>query len=250
MNTVYASIVSARQAGRKLLAILFDPEKEQAYSESLVLRVQAADMVLVGGSSVGVNAHEQSEHLVTHLKTLTDKPVVLFPGQPEQFTPMADALLYLSVLTSRDVHTLIDIPVAAARTVYRSGIETIPTGYLLIDGGTESTAAHVSRSVPLRQTQPDAIADMALAACLIGKQLVYLEAGSGAQVPVAPTIIETVRPFVSVPLIVGGGIRTPLQMVQAFNAGADMVVIGNHLEQYPEDAGLFREQLLNRNQHD
>ncbi len=247
MKAVYDYILSARQAGRKLLAVLFDPDKEPIVGHGLTQRVDAADVLLVGGSTAGGDARAQTERLVSRLKALTNKPVVLFPGQPEQFTPTADALLYLSVLTSRDVHTLTDIPIAAARAIHTSGMETIATGYVLIDGGKQSSVARASCSVPLAQTEPDAVADMALAACLMGKRLVYLEAGSGARVPVDERVIRTVRPLVAVPLIVGGGIRHPQQMVSAFRAGADIVVIGNHLEQQPDDASLFREQLQKLN---
>lgn len=219
----------------RLLAVLIDPEKP-ASDTSLRLRAEAADLLFVGGSTA---TRQMTVQTVRRLKNLTPKPVVLFPGTPSQFTPMADALLFLSLLTSRNADHLIGQHIAVAREVRNSGIETIPMGYILLDGGRPSSVQRVTGSTPLPQTDTGVIADTAIAGCLTGKRLIYLEAGSGAAVPVSEEVIRAVRSAVSVPLIVGGGICSPEQMQQAFRAGADIVVIGNHLEQHPEQASLF-----------
>ena len=223
----------------RLLAVLFDPEK-QASDESLRLRAEAADLLFVGGSTAG---REMTELTVGQLKRLTDKPVVLFPGNPSQFTPKADALLFLSLLTSRNAEQLIGQQIAAARAVQSSHIETIPMGYILVDGGRTSSVQRVTGSFPLPQTDIEAITDTAIAGCLTGKRLIYLEAGSGAAIPVNEKIIQAVHAAVDVPLIVGGGICTTEQMQHAWQAGANIVVIGNHLEQHPEQAILFKREL-------
>ena len=215
-----------------MLAILLDPEKTEL--ADLSSRTEAADILLVGGST-GTDA----EQLVLSLKSQTGKPVVLFPGNLQQFAPQADALLFLSVISSRNPDMLIGRQIEAARQIKQSGMETIPMGYILIDGGRHTAVETVSQSVPIPQEDKNLITDTAMAAELLGMKTVYLEAGSGAATPVSADIIQSVRQAVSLPLIVGGGICTPRQMMQAFNSGADIVVIGNHFERHPEDISLF-----------
>lgn len=239
MNT----ILSARAAGKKLLAVLLDPEKP--FHPELFAQAQP-DLIFVGGST-GTNA----EKLVLNLKSsiLNHKssilnlkssiPIILFPGNISQFTPEADALLFLSVLSSSNPDMLTGAHIRAARAVEQSGIESIPMGYILIDGGRESAVERTTGSAPIARTDTDRIVNTAIAAQLLGKQLVYLEAGSGAAVPVAPETISAVRKHLSIPLIVGGGICTPEQMQAAFAAGADIVVIGNHFESHPTDLPVF-----------
>lgn len=227
------TILAARRAGRPLLALLLDPEKP--FPVGLDLRGPVRpDMLLVGGSTGG-----DTTPFVRRLRTLTELPVVLFPGSGAQFTEEADALLYLSLLSGDNPALLNGEQIRAARRVRRSGIETIPMGYILVDGGVETSVMRVSGTQPIAQTEVAHIVDVAIAAQLMGKQLVYLEAGSGARVPVSEEIIRAVRAEVDIPIIVGGGIRTPEAMHAAFQAGADLVVIGNHFEHHPEDLALF-----------
>lgn len=233
MSSVLNYIQEARQSGRKLLAILLDPEKVSM--TNLQTYVAGADLLLIGGSTGSA-----SDTLMHRLRAMTDKPLVLFPGQLSQLTPEADAVLFLSVLSSRNWEMVVGRQLAAARQVRASGLESIAMGYILIDGGNSSSVARESDSQPLSATAVDQIATTALTAELLGKAVVYLEAGSGAKMPVSAVVIEAVRRMVSVPLIVGGGICTPEQMTQAFQAGADIVVIGNHFEQHPEEVKNFR----------
>ncbi len=231
--SILSHIQTHSKANGKMLAILLDPEKTAL--TDLNRRTESADLVFVGGST-----GEGADRLTEALKKQTDKPVILFPGNIQQITDQADALLFLSVLSSRNAEMLIGRQIEAARAVRQSGIETIPMGYILIDGGTHSSVEHTTRSQPIPQTDIEQIVSTAIAAELLGMRLVYLEAGSGAKTPVSTDIIRAVRQAVSLPLIVGGGICTPEQMQQAFNAGADVVVIGNHFERHPEQIPLFR----------
>lgn len=236
---VLTSILSAKQAGRKQLALLLDPEK--ADLSRLPLRgTDLPDYIFVGGSTGG-----SIDAFVRSLRSLTALPIVLFPGSALQFTPAADALLFLSLLSGRNPETLVGQQIRAARAVRTSGIESIPMGYILVDGGRPTAVQRVSHTLPIPQTDIPLITDTAIAAELLGKQLVYLEAGSGADMPVSQTVIRSVRAHISVPLIVGGGIRTPEQMTDAFSAGADLVVIGNHFESHPDQLPLFCHPLRN-----
>lgn len=218
-----------------MLAVLIDPEKADASRLDTLcplIREGKPDFLFVGGST-----GNQIEEVVQTLKQRTDIPVVLFPGNVSQFTPSADALLVLSLLSSRNPEFLIGSQVRAARGILNSGIDTLSVGYILVDGGRRSSVQLATLSEPLTKT--DDILDTAIAAQLLGFQSVYLEAGSGAETPVFVNTIQQVRQNLHVPLIVGGGIRTPQQMQDAFAAGADIVVIGNHFESHPEQIPLF-----------
>ena len=236
---VLTSILSAQQAGRKQLALLLDPEKADL-SRLPLGGADLPDYIFVGGSTGG-----SIDAFVRSLRSLTSLPIVLFPGSALQFTPAADALLFLSLLSGRNPETLVGQQIRAARAVRTSGIESIPMGYILIDGGRPTAVQRVSHTLPIPQTDLSQIADTAIAAELLGKRLVYLEAGSGADTPVSQAVIRSVRAQISVPLIVGGGIRTPEQMSAAFSAGADLVVIGNHFESHPDQLPLFCRTLHN-----
>lgn len=224
-------IVLKRQMHQHLLAVLLDPEKPLRFQPG---ELDGADLIFVGGSTGGVSAD-----FIEQIRLLTHRPVVLFPGNTQQFTAKADALLFLSMLSSRNPEVLIGQQVKAAAEVKRSGIETIPMGYILVDGGKISSVEQVSGSKPIPQTDVNQIVHTAMAGELLGMQLIYLEAGSGAKTPVSIDIIRLVRSAVSVPVIVGGGISSPEAMQEAFRAGADIVVIGNYLEQHPEQLKLF-----------
>ncbi|MBP3575472.1 MAG: phosphoglycerol geranylgeranyltransferase [Paludibacteraceae bacterium] len=223
----------AQSQSRKLVVLLIDPEKQSSV-HALYPYLSLPDLIFVGGST-----GNQCEAIVTELKQHTSLPIVLFPGNIAQFTTKADALLFLSVLTSRLPQLLIEPHIQMATTILQSGIETIPMGYLLIDGGRKSSVEIATNTQALPQTDIATIVQTAVAGQLLGKQLIYLEAGSGAKMPVSTDIIRAVRKHLQIPLIVGGGISTPEAMMRAFEAGADIVVIGNHFEQYPEEIEDF-----------
>lgn len=247
----------------KGLALLLDPEK----ADLSRLPISASchpDFIFVGGSTGGdptifiralkgklltANDSERSNsEAVQQCNGLTAEgghgrtPIVLFPGNSSQFSPEADTILYLSLLSGDNPEFLVNQQVRAARAVHDSGIDFVPTAYILIDGGVETSTMRVSGTRPIPPTDIRRIVDTAMAAELMGKQAVYLEAGSGATTPVSPDIIRAVREKTSCILIVGGGIRTPEAMSAAYNAGADIVVIGNHFEQHPEQLEDFCRQ--------
>lgn len=230
---VIQQIRTAQAQSRKLLALLIDPEKQSSV-QALYPFLSLPDLIFVGGST-----GNQCDTCVGELRKQTSRPIVLFPGNITQFTAKADALLFLSVLTSRLPQLLIEPHIQMATTILQSGIETIPMGYLLIDGGRKSSVEIATNTQSVPQTDISTIVQTAVAGQLLGKQLIYLEAGSGAKTPVSSDIIYAVRKQLQVPLIVGGGICTPEAMIRAFDAGADIVVIGNHFEQHPDEIGDF-----------
>ena len=231
-------IAAAKADGRKLFAWLVDPEKAEAlFTVRDTVGTSTVNMLIfVGGSSGG----EQTEKVVRQLKAQYDVPVVLFPGNVSQVTAEADALLFLSLLSGRNAEMLVGQQVRAAEAVRQAAIETIPMGYILVDGGRETAVARVSGTRPIAQEAVDEIVRTAMAAEMMGKQLVYLEAGSGALEPVREEVIRAVRAAIACPLIVGGGIRSTEAMQRAYDAGADIVVVGNWLEEHPEELEKFK----------
>ena len=191
-------------------------------------------MIFVGGST-----GDQCETCIAQLRQTTERPILLFPGNVAQFTPNADALLFLSLLNARTPDVLILPHIQVAQQVLQSGMETIPMGYILIEGDRKSSVEIATKCTPIPQSNIREIVSTAIAGQLLGKQLIYLEAGSGAKTPISAEIIHAVRAQLSVPLIVGGGITTPEAMLHAFEAGADVVVIGNHFEQNPDEIDEF-----------
>ena len=224
--------------------MLIDPEK--CFGQKLVdfvkiINTALPDFIFVGGSQMQSSVHQA----ITTIKELTKIPVVLFLGNSMQFCENADAMLFLTLISGRNPDFLIGQQVKSARKIRRSGIETISTGYILIDGGKKTAVQSVSATEPLSKI--DEIVDTAIAGEMLGCKAIYLEAGSGAQNPVSEQIISEVRKNISVPLIVGGGLRS-LEMVQnAIEAGADILVIGNFFEKEPKKVGEFAEFIKNAN---
>ena len=220
------------------LALLLDPEKADLTRLSFTDECHP-DYLFVGGSTGG-DPTDFVKNLKSAISNLQAKiPIILFPGNSSQFTPEADGILFLSLLSGRNPEFLVNQQVKAARAIRDSQTDFVPTAYILIDGGVETSTMRVSQTKPLDPADIDTIVDTCIAAELMGKKAIYLEAGSGAIHPVSSQIIKAVREKTSVTLIVGGGIRTPEAMQTAYKAGADVVVIGNHFETHPEDLARF-----------
>ena len=209
--------------------VLIDPEQcEVARCSQLASEVEkaGADAILLGGSFLTNDLHP----IAKALKTETELPIVLFPGDSMHLTPHADAILYISLISGRNPNYLIGEQVKAAPWIQRHGVEPIPTGYMLIEGGGRTAVEFMSGTMPIPRNKPDIAGPHALAAQYLGMQMVYLEAGSGAAAPVPNEMISTVKAQISIPLIVGGGIRSPEIAAKKVAAGADFVVTGNVLE--------------------
>ena len=211
------------------LAILIDPDKFNISETKSFLKKlpKKTTHLFVGGSTV---ANGETEETVKALKAETSLPIFLFPGDHSHITPLADALLFLTLLSGRNVEYLIGQQVKSISKLRNADLEIIATGYILIDGGNNSSVSKVTNTEPLPQENIEHIVHTALAGQFMGAKLIYLEAGSGAKFPVNPEIISEVKKAIKIPLIVGGGIKTETQKLTAYIAGADMVVMGTAFE--------------------
>ncbi len=228
--SIYQYILQSISKREKLLAILLDPDKINLDEVSQFTQKinNKAHFIFVGGSTV---SNGDTENLVQKLKESTKLPIILFPGDYTQLTHKADALLFLSLISGENPEYLIKQQLKSVPFLEKSSLEIISTGYILINGGVETSVQKVSNTRPIDQLNIELISRTAIAGMYMGKQLIYLEAGSGATEAVNQTIIKEVSKNISIPLIVGGGIRTKEQLNDAFNAGADLVVIGTAFEE-------------------
>ncbi|HOP03414.1 MAG TPA: geranylgeranylglyceryl/heptaprenylglyceryl phosphate synthase [Tenuifilaceae bacterium] len=226
----YNKIIESSQG---LFTVLIDPDK---YDEPAIRKISAlastcnVDFFLLGGSFVKSNM----EATLDYIRRYSNIPVILFPGSPLQFTSKANAILLLSLISGRNADFLIGNHVLIANALKESKMEIIPTGYILISNGHPTSVQYMSNTMPIPLNKPEIAVSTALAGEQLGLKAIYLEAGSGANAPIPPRTIEQVYNNVSIPIIVGGGIKTPSQVKSARDAGAKMIVVGNSLEEDPE----------------
>lgn len=218
---------------KKQLAVLIDPEniyRTEDVKKIVVAGAEAgADFVFVGGSLV---THNKIDQVVLEIKRNTALPVYLFPGGLNQISSFADGILFLSLISGRNPDFLIAKQIAAAPLLKELGLEVLPTGYMLI--GTTSSASYMSNTTPIPYDKKDIAAATALAGQMLGHKLIYLDAGSGAEEPIRPAMIESVKKMIDIPLIIGGGIRDFDSAYAALESGADVLVVGNATETNPQ----------------
>lgn len=230
---IYHSLTEKKKQGKKSFAVLIDPDKVNAsvLGELIELSVAAkVDYFLVGGSLV---ISSYLDECVQYIKQQCSIPVILFPGSPSQISKYADALLYLSLISGRNPELLIGQHVVSAPFVKQSGLEIMPTGYIVIDGGAPTTVSYISNAAPVPADKNEIAMCTAMAGEMLGMKLIYMDAGSGAKRPITENMIEAVAKNISSPLIIGGGIIDPEKAYRNCKAGADLIVVGNAIEKDP-----------------
>ncbi len=243
MNTIYKNLLEAKQQGEKKFVVLFDPDKLRLrrMEQALALAIECeVDYFFIGGSLV---VNNMLDEVLTAIRQQCNIPLILFPGSSFQLSYRADALLFLSLISGRNPELLIGQHVISAPFLKMSPLEIIATGYMLVDGGVMTAVQYMSNTYPIPAHKDDIAVCTALAGEMLGLKIMYLDAGSGAKNPVSTQMIESVSGALKIPLIVGGGIRTPEKIAANFKAGADLVVVGNALE---SDPGLMREMAAAR----
>ncbi|WP_153800121.1 geranylgeranylglyceryl/heptaprenylglyceryl phosphate synthase [Foetidibacter luteolus] len=232
-NTLYQQLTERKRQGRKSFSVLIDPDKIEvsAIDQLVSLAVNAnVDYFFVGGSLVIADNLDESIQII---KSSCNIPVILFPGSPSQLSKYADALLYLSLISGRNPELLIGQHVISAPFVKHSGLEIIPTGYMVIDGGAPTTVSYISNAAPIPADKNEIAMCTALAGEMLGMKLIYMDAGSGAKRPITEHMIEKVARHIEVPLVIGGGITDPEKAYLNCKAGADIIVVGNAIEKDP-----------------
>lgn len=237
-NAIYHSLVSRKKAGKKSFVVLIDPDKVNDNSLESTIRLASearVDYFFVGGSLVVSSYLDECVQLI---KKSCSIPVILFPGSPSQVSRYADALLYLSLISGRNPELLIGQHVVSAPMVKKSGLEIMPTGYMVVDGGAPTTVSYISNASPIPANKEEIAVCTAMAGEMLGMKLIYMDAGSGAQKPISEQMIGAVSRSIEVPLIIGGGITDPEKAYINCRHGADVIVVGNAIE---KDPSLIRE---------
>jgi len=235
---IYADILRDKKAGKKKFAVLVDPDKtNNKQCELLASEAQLAgvDLIFAGSSIITAN---HLDDCIKIIRAHSNIPVVLFPGSTLQISSEADAILLLSLISGRNAEMLIGKQVVAAPFLRSSNLEIISTGYMLIDPGHPTSVSYMSDTIPVPHDKNDIAVCTALAGEQLGMKMIFMDAGSGARVPVSCSMIEAVSKIISVPLIVGGGIKTPEKVLENCNSGADIIVAGNSIE---KNRGLISE---------
>ena len=219
--------------GKKSFAVLLDPDKLNL--DILQERIDAinsaeVDYIFVGGTIIGTDFMDT---MLQQLQEKTFVPKVIFPGNGLHINNKADGILYLSLISGRNPEFLIGQHVVSAPILKRSKLEIISTGYILVDGGKPTTVSYISNTAPVPNDKPEIAVATAMAGEMLGLKLTYLDSGSGAQIPVSESIIKAVKKHTDTPLIVGGGINSLQKASKALAAGADIIVVGNAIEENP-----------------
>lgn len=237
-NNVYKSIESKFNNKVKMFGVLIDPDKQNV--KELLETVKACnesdvDYFFVGGSIITQGDMQKTTRLIKENST---KPIIIFPGNPDQISKYADAILFLTLISGRNPEFLIGHQVTAAPIIQKTKLEVIPTGYLLVDCGTTTTAIYVSDTNPIPHSNAEIAANTALAGEYLGLKLTYIDGGSGAKKCISKAMISKTKEALNGPLIIGGGIRTSEAAKEIYKAGADIIIIGNGAE---ENRNLIKE---------
>lgn len=230
---IYKGLQALKNEKKSGFAVLADPDKIEVADVPRLARLcndAGVDYLFIGGSLLMVH---QMEACIRTFKAESNIPVIIFPGSPSQVTPLADALLYLSLISGRNADLLIGQHVTSAPLVKASGLEVISTGYILIDGGVQTTVSYMSHSMPIPANKPEIALCTAWAGEMLGNKVIYMDAGSGARNPIPVDMIEKVSNHINIPLFVGGGITTPEKVRENCRAGANIIVVGNAIERDP-----------------
>ncbi len=230
---IYQSILEHKKAGEKLFALLMDPDNyslAEAEKMAGLAQKSGVDFLLVGGSLLSNNI----TGFIDILKSNSDIPVVLFPGSTFQLAENADAMLFLSLISGRNPELLIGNHVIAAPLLKKMKLEVIPTGYILVDGGKTTSVQYMSHTTPIPADKPDIVKATAMAGEMLGMKVLYIEAGSGASNVFSPEILKDISTHIDIPIIYGGGIKSPEQLKHQMESGVDMLVVGNSIEKNPE----------------
>src|SRR6478736_8880891 len=237
------------QQGKKSIAVLVDPDKAEDSTRLQQLIHLASenciDFFFVGGSLVTTTNLSQ---VINQIKENVNIPVILFPGSSLQIDPSADGILFLSLISGRNPDLLIGQHVIAAPILKNNNMEVMPTGYILINSGKTTSVAYISNTTPIPDDKYSLAACTAMAGEMLGLQMIYIDTGSGAEKEISPKMISSVRKAIGVPFIVGGATTTPQKALNALDAGADLIVIGNALEKSPELLTEIAEKIYDWNQ--
>ncbi|MCK9421997.1 MAG: geranylgeranylglyceryl/heptaprenylglyceryl phosphate synthase [Bacteroidales bacterium] len=232
--TIYNKMKREARTGKKKFAVLIDPDKNTLTGIKKLARLantSHVDYFFMGGSLL---MQDHLDEFIRCLRENSNIPVLLFPGNNLQLNEKAHGILLLSLISGRNPEMLIGRHVISAPFLKESKLEILPTGYMLIDGGNTTAVTYMSNTNPIPAGKNEIAVCTAMAGEMLGLKLIYMDAGSGAQKPVSISMIDCVKTHIRIPLIIGGGITSPEMALDALQAGADVIVVGNAIEKDPD----------------
>lgn len=232
-KSIYNTIISRMKNGKKMFAVLIDPDKYNSKYIFKKINPSNTDFILVGGSLL---TNGNFEKCIQDIKKNCKIPVIIFPGNNLQISVSADGIFLLSLISGRNPDLLIGKHVISAPILKKSNLEIIPTGYMLVNSGKQTSAAYMSGTLPIPYEKDDIAMCTAMAGEMLGQKIIYMDAGSGAEKCVSSSMIKKVKSSIAIPLIIGGGINSIKKAEVACKSGADIIVVGNAIE---KDAGLI-----------
>ena len=230
MKEIYKHIIQSKKEGNKLFSILIDPDKQNEKTLKSIIKKannNKVDFFFVGGSLL---TNDNLDLCISTIKTNSEIPVILFPGNSMQINNKADGILFLSLISGRNAEMLIGRQVITAPILKQSELEIISTGYMLVDSGKATTASYMSNTTPIPNDKNDVAVCTAMAGEMLGLKLIFMDGGSGAIHPISKEMITSVSEKTGVPLIIGGGINSAQKAIENLKAGADIIVVGNAIE--------------------
>ena len=212
-----------------LLALIDPDKKNDSRLDNILIRINNSsfDAILIGGSSIEDNLLEER---INYIKSNTELPLISFPGSSNQISEQINCMLYLNLISGRNPKYLIDEQVRGAIKINQLKIETIPTAYILLDGGNFTSVSNVSNTAPLSMSDKNNVLSHALAGQFMGNELIYFDCGSGSTNTITLELLDYIASHIDIPIIVGGGIKSYKQAINLSKNGASCVVIGNSLE--------------------
>ena len=232
-TSIYDKLITSKANGEKKFVVLIDPDKLRLNNIDHIINISQkskVDYFFIGGSLVVNNMLDQC---LVKIREACDIPMILFPGSSLQISYRADAILFLSLISGRNAELLIGKQVQTAPYIKMSPLEYISTGYMLIDGGIPTTVSYISNTQPIPNNKVDIAMATAMAGEMLGHKLIYMDAGSGAKIPISTDMIDAVAGAIDIPLIIGGGIKDPQKAYDNVRAGADIIVVGDAIEKDP-----------------
>ena len=227
---IYQHITSSKEKNSKLFAILIDPDKQDNYQLTEIIKKAndaKVDLFFVGGSLL---IDDRLDQCIKTIKANSKIPLLLFPGNAMQVSNKADGILFLSLISGRNPHMLIGQQVISAPILKKTALEIISTGYMLVDSGEATAVSYMSNTTPIPYSKDNIAAATAIAGEMLGLKILFLDGGSGAKKAISTKMIKAVSNQINIPLITGGGITTATKAIENCEAGADIIVVGNAIE--------------------
>ncbi len=231
---VYKEILkSIEEKGGMAFTVIDPPNQDPVVAGKIAKIAQECGVSAIAvGGSVGAQG-ELLDSTILQIKDNSSLPVILFPGNIASVSKHADAIYFMSMLNSTDPYYITGAQIASAAPIKRTGLEIIPTSYIIVEPG--RAVGWVGRAHPIPRELPYLAGITALAGQYLGSHMAILESGGGAPEPAPVEMIAYTKKMIDIPLVVAGGVRNEKYAYESIKAGADVVHVGTAVEEQSND---------------